>query len=73
MPRPDEVTVLQYQPAPLHVFRFTYPDSFSEEVVLGENSTVETTLDDARAWLGDELDLGPDDWSALENAGEQPL
>jgi hypothetical protein len=71
MPRPDAVTVLQYQPAHLHVFRFTYPHSFSEEVVFGENSTVETTLDDARAWLADELDLGPDDWSAREDAGEQ--
>lgn len=37
----------------------------SEEVVLAENSTVQTTLDDARAWLANELDLGPDDWSAL--------
>jgi hypothetical protein len=63
MDRPDVIQVERYEPAPLHILRFIYPSRIEEDVLLGDNSVVETTLEDAKTWLADEFELRPSDYT----------
>lgn len=62
MDRPDRVEVARYEPAPLHVLRLFYETEVEISVVHGPNAAHASTLDDAKQWLAEELQLSDADF-----------
>lgn len=65
--RPASVDVVRYAPEPLHFFVFRYEDRFEVRHMLEVNRADgsldrATTLQDAKAWIGAEFQVAPQEW-----------
>lgn len=63
MERPDRVEIIRYVPEPMHILRFHYGSRFVEHPLHGPNVDPVTVLDDAFAWVTDELGVTQDEWT----------
>ena len=65
MQKPAQVEIIRYKPAPLHFLRFHYESRIDDGwLLMNSDGTYETTLRDAKRWVGDELQVKQDEWEA---------
>jgi hypothetical protein len=65
MRRPDAIQIVQYHPEPLFFLRFTYGTRTENDNVLFDNGRWTTSVEFAKRWVQDELDVAPHEWTPV--------
>ncbi len=67
---PLKIEVVQYDPEPLHFLRFHYPEGTeNQDILITTRGKVATTVEDARRWAEDELQIDSAEWVNVSGGG----